>query len=45
MSHEASTYRLIEGSGIMIGHFGEELRLTSAAAVERPVPQELPRAA
>ena len=37
MTHEATTYRLLEGSGILIGHFGEELRLTSAAAVERPV--------
>jgi alpha,alpha-trehalose phosphorylase len=45
MRHEATTYRLIEGSGIMIGHFGEELRLTSAAAVERPVPRDLPMAA
>jgi alpha,alpha-trehalose phosphorylase len=45
MTHDATTYRLLDGRGILIQHFGEELRLTSGAAIERPVRQSFPRAA
>src|SRR5215217_2289391 len=36
MTHEATTYRLLEGSGILIEHFGETLRLTREHAVRLP---------
>ena len=45
MTHPATRYCLVEGSGILIDHDGEELRLTTAAAIRRPVMHELPRAA
>ena len=45
MTHRATTYRLLEGRGIMIQHLGEPLRLTSGAAIERPARWSLPRAA
>ena len=48
MTPAATTYRLLEGRGIMVGHFDEDLRLTPGTPVRRPVvPQadELPRAA
>ena len=38
MTHEATTYRLLEGSGLLIGHFGEALRLNQGEPVRRPVP-------
>jgi alpha,alpha-trehalose phosphorylase len=40
MTHEATTYRLLEGRGIRIHHFGEPLRLEPAVPVERPREQE-----
>jgi alpha,alpha-trehalose phosphorylase len=53
MTHAATTYRLLEGHGLPIQHFGQQLRLSRAAALSRPAPadlaaadlQELPRAA
>jgi alpha,alpha-trehalose phosphorylase len=53
MTPEATAYRLLEGRGLPIEHFGEPLRLAPGAAVVRPAttalpgPQtgELPRAA
>ena len=45
MTHETTTYRLVEGSGILIDHCGEQLRLTTAAAIRRSVDHDLPRAA
>ncbi len=53
MTHEATTYRLLQGRGIMIQHFGEPLRLDPAAPLRRPAPAratrpddyDLPRAA
>ena len=42
------TYRLLEGQGLLIHDFGEELRLVGDAEVRRPAPviaQDLPRAA
>ena len=41
MTHETTTYRLLEGSGMLIEHCGEELRLTTAAAIRRPALQAL----
>ena len=35
MTHEATSYRLLEGSGLLVEHFGETLRLTPAVA-QRP---------
>ena len=45
MTHHATTYRLLDGRGIRVQHLGEELRLTSDAAIERPVRRDLPHAA
>jgi hypothetical protein len=57
MSHAATTYRLLEGPGLPIRHFGQHLRLSPAAALRQPAAadpagtdlpedlQELPRAA
>ena len=45
MTHQATTYRLLEGSAILIEHCGEALRLTTAAAIRRPVVHDLPNAA
>ncbi len=35
MTPDDTTYRLIEGRGLLIEHFGEQLRLTPAAPVSR----------
>jgi alpha,alpha-trehalose phosphorylase len=45
MTHEATTYRLLEGRGIMVEHCGEEFRLRPDAAVRRPASDELRLAA
>jgi alpha,alpha-trehalose phosphorylase len=53
MTPEATTYRLLEGRGILIEHFGEPLRLGPGEPVRRPPPrvsaapalEDLPRAA
>jgi alpha,alpha-trehalose phosphorylase len=48
MTPAATTYRLLEGRGIMVGHFDEDLRLTPGTPVRRavvPEADELPRAA
>jgi trehalose/maltose hydrolase-like predicted phosphorylase len=57
MTHAATIYRLLEGPGLPIRHFGQHLRLSPAAAVSRPAAadaagthlpedlRELPRAA
>jgi alpha,alpha-trehalose phosphorylase len=45
MTHEATTYRLVTGRGILIHHFGEAMRLEPAAPVVRPVTGELEAAA
>jgi alpha,alpha-trehalose phosphorylase len=45
MTHAATTYRLLEGPGILIRHRDEELRLTPGEPARRPDARELPRAA
>jgi alpha,alpha-trehalose phosphorylase len=45
MTHEATTYRLVEGRGLVIGHFDEPLRLLPDEPVSCPQPDELRRAA
>jgi alpha,alpha-trehalose phosphorylase len=46
MTHEATTYWLVEGRGLLISHCGEQLRLTPDTPLRRPVGgQELPLAA
>jgi alpha,alpha-trehalose phosphorylase len=47
MTQEATTYRLLEGRGILVRHFGDVVRLTPATPVRRPTAplQVLPRAA
>jgi alpha,alpha-trehalose phosphorylase len=35
MTHAGTTYRLVEGSGILVEHFGEELRLLPGRPVHR----------
>jgi hypothetical protein len=45
MTHEGATYRLIEGRGILIRHFGEPLRLAPGEPVARPKCSELEAAA
>jgi hypothetical protein len=57
MTHAATIYRLLEGPGLPIRHFGQHLRLSPAAALSRPAAadaagahppedlRELPRAA
>ena len=49
MTHEATTYRLLEGRGILVRHFGDVVRLTPSTPVLRPAApasvQDLPRAA
>jgi alpha,alpha-trehalose phosphorylase len=37
MTPAATTYRLLEGTGLVLGHFDEQLRLTPGAALRRPV--------
>ena len=36
MTHEATTYRLLDGRGILVRHFGEVVRLTPCTPVRRP---------
>ena len=36
MTHEATTYRLLDGRGILIRHFGDVVRLTLSTPVRRP---------
>jgi alpha,alpha-trehalose phosphorylase len=48
MTQADTTYRLLEGHGLMIRHFDEELRLVHGTAQRRPVDgalEDLPRAA
>jgi Glycosyl hydrolase family 65, C-terminal domain len=53
MTHAATTYRLLEGPGLPIRHFGQQLRFSPGAALSRPTAadtagrdvQDLPRAA
>ena len=45
MTHEETTYRLVEGTGLMVHHFDEPLRLAPGAPVSCPQPDELRRAA
>ena len=49
MTHEATTYRLLAGRGILVRHFGDVVRLTLSTPVRRPAApasgQDLPRAA
>jgi alpha,alpha-trehalose phosphorylase len=45
MTHEATTYRLVEGRGIQVGHFDDRLRLLPGRAVSCPQPGELREAA
>jgi alpha,alpha-trehalose phosphorylase len=35
MTRAGTTYRLVEGTGLVVRHFGEELRLRPGAPVER----------
>jgi alpha,alpha-trehalose phosphorylase len=37
MTATATTYRLLEGTGLMVGHFDEQLRVLPGAPVRRPV--------
>ena len=37
MTAAATTYRLLDGTGILIAHFDEELRLLRGRPVSRPV--------
>jgi alpha,alpha-trehalose phosphorylase len=41
MTHTGTTYRLVEGRGIRIHHFGEPVRLAPGEAVQRPAAGEL----
>jgi alpha,alpha-trehalose phosphorylase len=41
MTHAGTTYRLVEGRGMLIHHFGEPLRLAPGEAVQRPAAGEL----
>jgi alpha,alpha-trehalose phosphorylase len=36
MTHAATTYRLLEGTGLLVEHRGEELRLSPGAPVVLP---------
>jgi hypothetical protein len=45
MTHEATTYRLVEGRGLVIRHFDEHVRLLPAEPVCCAQPGELRRAA
>ena len=42
ITHAATTYRLLEGHGLPIQHFGEQLRLTPVAPLSRPTPRKEP---
>jgi alpha,alpha-trehalose phosphorylase len=41
MTPAATTYRLLEGTGLMVGHFDEQLRVAPGAPVRRPVLPEV----
>jgi alpha,alpha-trehalose phosphorylase len=45
MTHQQTTYRLVDGPGILVKHFDEQLRLVPGEPVSRTDPEELPRAA
>ena len=48
MTHAGTTYRLLEGHGLLIHHFGEQLRLVHGTEQRRPAHapvEDLPRAA
>jgi alpha,alpha-trehalose phosphorylase len=45
MTHEGTTYRLLEGPGMLIHHFGEPLRLRAGEPVACPRRIELEPAA
>jgi alpha,alpha-trehalose phosphorylase len=45
MTHDATTYRLVEGRGMRIHHFSEAVRLEPAVPVVRPAAAELEPAA
>jgi alpha,alpha-trehalose phosphorylase len=45
MTHAATTYRLVEGSGLVVGHLDERLRLLPGAPVACAQPGEIRRAA
>ena len=45
MTHRETTYRLVEGSGLMVHHFDAPLRLAPGAPVSGPQRDELRRAA
>ena len=40
-----ASYRLVEGRGLQVGHFGDRLRLVPGEPVSCPQPGELRRAA
>jgi alpha,alpha-trehalose phosphorylase len=40
MAHAETTYRLVDGRGLLIEHFDEQLRLTPGEPVSRPQPAE-----
>jgi alpha,alpha-trehalose phosphorylase len=42
MTPEATTYRLLEGRGLLVEHYGEPLRLAPDAIVTRPAETALP---
>jgi hypothetical protein len=45
MTHDATTYRLVDGTGLMVHHFDEPLRLAPGAPVSRSQPDQLLRVA
>ena len=45
MTHVGTTYRLVEGTGIIVEHCGEDLRLLPRAPVHRPVEEAHAQAA
>jgi alpha,alpha-trehalose phosphorylase len=45
MTHEATTYRLVEGRGLMVEHCGREFRLTPEMPVRLPAADQLRPAA
>jgi alpha,alpha-trehalose phosphorylase len=45
MTHQQTTYQLVDGTGILVKHFDEQLRLVPGEPVSRTDPEELPRAA
>jgi alpha,alpha-trehalose phosphorylase len=45
MTRDATTYRLVDGTGLLVQHFGEVVRLTPGQPVSLDGPQELAQAA